>query len=287
MSNSILELFKSVKLTKGERVIANYIINNMDEISFITSTELAKATRLSHSSIIRFTKDLGFSGFTEFQSYFRETYKRELAKKTKETHIPAEKLQLGFDKLSSSDLPEIIVDSVTNNINQVLILNTNEMFEEASKAFINSDIKYIVGYRGANSVVSFLNIILRDMVPNVFVCDSTTITTADFLVDIKSTDVLIAVTYPRYNKQTLLAIKQAKEAGAKIILFTDNITIPNIESVDYTVLAPVDSITFYNSMSAPLFSAELFSAFVSKEIGNNTKNRLNDINKYLTKTELY
>ena len=66
MTAAFQELIKNAKLTKKERLIADYVLNNFRDLCFMTSTELANTLSVSHSSVMRFTKDLGFSGYTEF-----------------------------------------------------------------------------------------------------------------------------------------------------------------------------------------------------------------------------
>lgn len=67
MTLGFQELIQKTQFTKKERLIADYVLSHFRDICFMTSTELAEAVELSHSSVMRFTKDLGFSGYTEFQ----------------------------------------------------------------------------------------------------------------------------------------------------------------------------------------------------------------------------
>lgn len=59
-------------LNENDLHIANYIMQNKESIKHITITELAKKTLTSKSSILRLTKKLGFSGFSEFKYALRE-----------------------------------------------------------------------------------------------------------------------------------------------------------------------------------------------------------------------
>ena len=65
--NEIKELLKSTKLTKTGKVIAEFIIDNVEEACFMTSTDIAMQLNVSESSVIRFSRALGFSGFMDFQ----------------------------------------------------------------------------------------------------------------------------------------------------------------------------------------------------------------------------
>ncbi|MEA5026679.1 putative HTH-type transcriptional regulator YbbH [bioreactor metagenome] len=53
-------------LTQSERMIADYILEHLDEIKTITSHQLAVLTNTGQSTIIRFSQKLGYNSFREF-----------------------------------------------------------------------------------------------------------------------------------------------------------------------------------------------------------------------------
>lgn len=60
-------------LSKSEEVLANYILNQKENIGKLTIRELANITYTSTSTIVRLSKKLGFSGWNEFkESYLEE-----------------------------------------------------------------------------------------------------------------------------------------------------------------------------------------------------------------------
>ena len=55
------ELLHSAHLTKTQRIIAEYVLDNASEACFMTSTEIALKLGVSESSVIRFSRTIGFS----------------------------------------------------------------------------------------------------------------------------------------------------------------------------------------------------------------------------------
>ncbi|NMD38436.1 MAG: MurR/RpiR family transcriptional regulator, partial [Christensenellaceae bacterium] len=53
-------------LTKSEKVIADYVIRNSNQIPQMTIQELADATSVSKPTVSRFVKNLGFSSYRNF-----------------------------------------------------------------------------------------------------------------------------------------------------------------------------------------------------------------------------
>ena len=68
------ELIHHANLTKTQKTIAEFILDNSSEACFMTSTEIAQKLAVSESSVIRFSRSLGYSGFMDFQKALRKSY---------------------------------------------------------------------------------------------------------------------------------------------------------------------------------------------------------------------
>ena len=54
------------QLSKSQKKIAHYIIENLDIAAFSTAAKIGKATQVSESTVVRFANTMGFEGFPEF-----------------------------------------------------------------------------------------------------------------------------------------------------------------------------------------------------------------------------
>lgn len=287
MTSGFQELIQKTQLTKKERLIADYVLSHFRDICFMTSTELAEAVELSHSSVMRFTKDLGFSGYTEFQKNVREQYDEYIKTHHESSTIPTVKLNQSLEKLSHDNIPQTLEDIANQNIKSVILRNSHETFEKASDAIINSQNKYIISSRGCSSVASFLSVILKNSLPMVFAEPSFSQNTFDFLSDINENDCVIIASLPRYSKLLYLAAEMAHSKGATVVVFTNTPTAPIAKYADHLFIVPVDSLTFFNSQVPALFAAELLSTYISKKIGCASESKLQLIDQYTSKMELY
>lgn len=287
MTSAFQELIVNTKLTKKERLIADYVLSHFRDICFMTSTELAEALQISHSSVMRFTKDLGFSGYTEFQRVIREQYNAYISNHSEASTIPSVKLNQSLEKLSQNCIVEAVQNITSANINSVVLRNPNELFEQVSDAIIHSHTKYVVGSRGCATVSSFLSVILKDTLPMVFAEPSGSMNTFDFLSDIGKKDCLIVISYPRYSKLSYLAAEMAYKAGATVIVLTDTPTAPLAKFATYLLTASVDSLTFFNSQIPPLFLAETLCTYICKKVGRGNEEKLRLIDRYTSMMEIY
>ena len=67
---NIQDLLRSAHMTKTQKIIAEYILDNASDACFMTSTEIALKLGVSESSVIRFSRTIGFSGFIEEKAQY-------------------------------------------------------------------------------------------------------------------------------------------------------------------------------------------------------------------------
>ncbi|NMO97058.1 MurR/RpiR family transcriptional regulator [Paenibacillus lemnae] len=68
INNNILIKIRDMKdsLTPVEKMLAEYILENLDEIPHLSIKSLAQLTRTSDASVLRFCKTMGYSGYRSF-----------------------------------------------------------------------------------------------------------------------------------------------------------------------------------------------------------------------------
>lgn len=82
------ELLHSAHLTKTQRIIAEYVLDNASEACFMTSTEIALKLGVSESSVIRFSRTIGFDGFMDFQKALQKRLPGQSTQHFQQYHDP-------------------------------------------------------------------------------------------------------------------------------------------------------------------------------------------------------
>jgi DNA-binding MurR/RpiR family transcriptional regulator len=62
--------------SRSQKDVAQYIVDHLDEVAFLTAEELARRANTSSSTVVRFSQALGFEGYPELQASAREEYRR-------------------------------------------------------------------------------------------------------------------------------------------------------------------------------------------------------------------
>jgi DNA-binding MurR/RpiR family transcriptional regulator len=283
---SLKSIISNSKLTKKEISIAEYVLSNLKETCQATSMELADRLNVSNATIIRFSKKIGFSGYSQFQKYLREQwYERSMAISGDIT-IPSERLKLSYDKVKPSDLLNDNLKILENNISSISEKNTVDEFHKTVEAIITAKRVFILGSRARVGIIEIMGLFLNQIIDNVVTNNTNSYTPFDTLASCNGEDCVIIFSFPRYSEVDLAAAKMAKESGAKVVIITDKATSSLANLADVLLLVSVDSIAFFNSYAPVLFLVELICTYVSKAV-NPSEEKLERINKHISQFGMY
>ena len=76
LNTKMNEMYKS--MSKGQKLLTNYITDNYDKAAFLTAAKLGKTVGVSESTVVRFAMFLGYKGYPEFQKALEETVRNKL-----------------------------------------------------------------------------------------------------------------------------------------------------------------------------------------------------------------
>ena len=215
------ETIRNANLTKTQKMIAKYILDHSADACFMTSTEIALKLGVSESSVIRFSRSLGYSGFMDFQKALRKDYQDKVLSISSSITVPSQRIAKRAKLNDNAEYLKRHLKNSAKNLESIFVNNTIQTFEEAADTIIGSKHKYIVCSRGNSCLGDYFLLYLKHMVPNVEMTNATPISPIDHICNISKDDCLIIFSFPRYSSMDKLTAKMAQEAGAKIIVITD------------------------------------------------------------------
>lgn len=280
MNDSIFTKINTVKLTKTQKLISDYILDHASEACFMTSMELSGALDISEASVVRFSKALGFTGYMEFQKELRKEFQKKVQEVSSNITVPSEKLIRSAMTDNSNDSWALGYQEVLENIHTTLVGNSIDRINKAADIIVNSKHKYIAATRGNAALGNYFLLYMKHMLPDVESTTSASISSIDHMCNISEEDCLILFSFPRYSSIDKITAQMARDAQAKIIVITDR---PSSDLAKYATVyltAPVDITAFYNSMVAPQFLTEALLHAISQKV-TGLEGRLRKIDKYL------
>ncbi|HEY8362173.1 MAG TPA: MurR/RpiR family transcriptional regulator [Tissierellaceae bacterium] len=225
--NGVILKIRSVynSLTKAEKKVADYVLENAENVIYFSITELAEKCGTGETTIVRFCRRIGLSGFQEF--------KLNIAKEIVEPETSI------HENISFNDTLDILVQKVTTEntmalSNTVKLLSMGEL-EKAVDAMVNArKIQFYgvgaSGYTALDAKYKFMRLGLNvDANLDAHI-------QAISAVNLTCEDVAVGISFSGSTKDTVETCRLAKEAGAKVICITNYARSPITSVADIVLL---------------------------------------------------
>lgn len=137
-------------LTETEKLLANYILKNQEQVSGMSLDELAKVSFSSISTIHRLCKKIGLNGFKEFKIKFVEELSSKMNKpEVIDINFPFKKDDTQFQ--IASNIKQLYIDTLNNTFSFFNV----EQLKNAVDLICNAEIVDI--YAVTNNIQTALN----------------------------------------------------------------------------------------------------------------------------------
>ena len=233
------------KFSKGQRIIAKYILSNYDKAAFMTAGRLGKIVGVSESTVVRFAAELGYDGYPSMRKALQEMIRNRLTS--------VQRIEVAKSMIDDNDIVRSIIGSDIQNLQATLEILEQESFNKFVDSIIEAKNIYIVGMRTSTSLSSFLGLYLNLLRSNVSVIHDTAASEVfEQIIRIGEGDLFIAISFPRYSSHTVDAMEFAKKMGAMTAAITDGPASPLNGIADVCLHAKSDMVSFLDSLVAPM-----------------------------------
>jgi len=231
-------------LTDAEKKVAQYIVHNIENVIYLTVTELAAHSGSSEATVVRFCKTMGYRGFHD--------YKINIAKFVVDPH------RIIQEDIEINDTPAIVKRKVFNSRIQALadtqsVLSDKE-FERAVDAIDRA--KHIEIYGCGASAYVAMDIkhkFLKFGIKCSAELDADTQAMSASLL--RPEDVAIGITHTGCSNLTIRSMRLAREVGATTIALTNRARSPILK---------VSDIVLFTAAKETLYKSEAFASRIAE-----------------------
>jgi len=236
---------KSKNFSKGQRQIANYIVQNCDKAAFMNAVKLGRVVGVSESTVVRFASELGYDGYPGMKKALQDMLRNRLTS--------VQRIEVAKNEMDNKNTLTAVLSADMEKIRATIDTVSVESFEAAVNAILGARRIYLLGLRAAASLSSFMGFYLSLIFEDVRIVNDAYVSEAfEQIINISKEDVFIAISFPRYSRRTVKAMGFAKDMGAKTIAITDSELSPLAEMANITLCAKSDMVSFLDSLVAPL-----------------------------------
>lgn len=230
------------KLPANQRKVADYILDNFDNIPFVDVHGISKQVGVSVASVIRFAQSIGFSGFSELRDAVAESLKKHLNKN--EIFPLLDKSRLENDVLSS------VAKMDVKNINDTLSIIDRDTFDKVIDKILSSKRVFTAGLGISYLLAEILSYQLTQVGVDASVLKHTHTLFLEQILFLEREDLLICFSFPPYSKETVDVAKFAESKNIDVISITNKATAPIASYSTAVLTVKSENMLFTNSFAA-------------------------------------
>ena len=256
--------------SKGQRLIAKYILENYDKAAFMTAGKLGKTVGVSESTVVRFAAELGYDGYPGMRKALQEMIRSRLTS--------VQRIEASRDMLDDKNILKAVMSDDIDKLQTTLEEIDQEAFNKVVDSIVAAREIYIFASRTSRSLADFLAYYLGLIRAGVHLVDDNSAAEAyEQLIRIGKGDLFIGFTFPRYSARSAKVMGFAKDHGAATVGLTDSESSPFFGKADVCLFAKSEMVSFVDSLVAPL---SLVNALVIA-VGSKERDAISDTFKKL------
>ncbi|NLN49764.1 MAG: MurR/RpiR family transcriptional regulator [Clostridiales bacterium] len=141
------------RLSKGQKLIAGYIMDNYDKAAFMTAARLGEKVGVSESTVVRFANVLDFEGYPQMQKVLQEMLRTRLT--------TVQRIELTSDYDDEESILKRVLKADMDNIKVTMGDADLKAFDNAVNSIIEAKHVYIVALRSSRTLADFLSFYLN------------------------------------------------------------------------------------------------------------------------------
>lgn len=263
-ADELLALLDGRRLSPAQRRIAHYLLENLPEVAFLSSMELAERVGVSQPSVTRFAAALGFSGYPELRAALRP-----IALRVPEAGIHGE-------RIAGNELHSALESDQANLEALHKYAADPGRLSRLGSDLAASEPLSVIGLRMSAPVASYFAYGAARIHPDVRVVDTPGSLAHEALLQAVAAGGtwLVAFVLPRYPAESVVVLRSARELGLKTAVITDVPLVPFAHLADVLLPVGVGSRSVFDSHAAPMAFAALLLQALADAAPERTQERL-------------
>ena len=141
MNQDVLTVIRENMSTfsKGQKRIANFILESYDKAAFMTASKLGATVNVSESTVVRFAAELGYDGYPSMQKSLQKMIRSRLTS--------VQRIEIANDRIGDQDVVSSVLQSDMEKIRATLEELDRNSFEQAVMLFSSTPPKLPTSHR--------------------------------------------------------------------------------------------------------------------------------------------
>ncbi|MET7803397.1 MurR/RpiR family transcriptional regulator [Micromonospora chersina] len=272
-TDRLLDLFHGVRLTPTQRRIAHCLVQQAGAAAYLSAAEVAELAGVSQPSVTRFAMALGHDGYPALRRRLRELTAGGAA-----------------DPADAGNALQRAVHAEMGNLDRLAgQLADAGRIAEVGKLLAASRPLPVLGLRAAAPLAAYFAYFAAKVHPDVRVLDDGGSLLTDRLEQAVAAGAgaLLAFVLPRYPRETMDALREAREVGLTVVAITDSPVSPATDHADVVLPAAVGTDLVFDLHTAPMTLAMVVLQAICDATPAETQARLEAFESSATRRQLF
>ena len=228
------------------QLCARYLIDHPHEVGLQSMRTLATNAEVHPNSFVRLARHLGFDGYDAMRERFRDFVRAGVGSSPDRVAWLREMDRKGGSAAVVGSMAEACLD----NLEKMFAQQSIRELEQAVDWMIEARRVYVLELGLAYPLVYNFWYVARMGFDHFILSPRHGSLPSDDVIRMDERDCLLAMTFQPYRRDTLSAVQQAKERGARIIGVTDSSAATLCREADLGLVAPTHTPQFFQSNAA-------------------------------------
>jgi len=244
------------RLSRQLQAIARHVEHSGAHIALQGIQDVAQHCGVQPSAVVRFAKHFGFHGYTQLQTLFRAGAARQLAPQRDYQDRIRSLIDAGVGPLPGAQIAHEVVEGSLASLQALQAGLADAPIDAAVDLLVDAPALWLAAARRAFPVGAYLAYALQHTAKPVHWLHGLGAMQMGELRAMAPGDVIVAVSFDPYARETLELADAAIERGARLLALTDSPLSPLATRASVTLLAQ-DSATFgFRSLTGTLCLAQ-------------------------------
>jgi DNA-binding MurR/RpiR family transcriptional regulator len=209
-------------LPRQLKSVASYLEQHRSSVMVDRTSDIAASCGVHPSAVVRFAQRFGFSGFSDLQDVFKQAY----AGQNPSGQTYKQRIRKLIDdkpgRLAGGAVAREFVAACRSGLDELEQTFDDEAFESAVKMLQQAENIYVIGVRRSFAVASYIVYALQHTPKRVHLVSGFGGMFREQIRSVKKGDVVIAISFEPYGKETQYCLRVAHHHQANTLLITDS-----------------------------------------------------------------
>ncbi len=261
------------QLSERLKQAADFVVDHEVDIATHSLRSVSAKAGLAPSTFTRLSQALGFASYEEMKELCRQRIGHQAMSFSERASLLVKSGSSGdarsfFERQVSASLENL--GKMERDINQEQLGQVVDRLNDARQVLL-------FGAFSSTGFMEYLGYLARYFADNWKVAGRMGASLSSAMVGLNEQDAVIILTKAPYARRAIVAAQMAADAGAYVVVITDDISCPALSYASTNFILPTESPQFFSSYAATLVLIETLVGMLVARAGDSARARIEEV----------